>query len=214
MPRVCRPAAVPSLHKKSANRKTPGPYRAFFDPKEDMNALYCAKGKSRPIRTGRLLGKERLCLHFSCFLRPLKSLLLPFLQKRKLFIYLPLRDEAGVEDGGIADIADDLHPEGAGPHNEPLGGVEGGEARSAPAGMEDRLVLGAGGADAAGDAHGTVGDEAVAAVPEGEGAFGPLAVAGEFAEAEEGEDVVEGVLVDGVMGGGDGGGAHRVVADL
>ena len=43
-----------------ANRKTPGPYRAFFDPREDMNALYCAKGKSRPIRTGRLLRKERL----------------------------------------------------------------------------------------------------------------------------------------------------------
>ena len=41
-----------------ANRKTPGPYRAFFDPREDMNALPRAKGKSRPSVPGGFWGRS------------------------------------------------------------------------------------------------------------------------------------------------------------
>ena len=51
----------PLLRKSTApNQKTPYSYRAFFGPWEDMNALTRAKGKSRAIRTARLLGKELL----------------------------------------------------------------------------------------------------------------------------------------------------------
>ncbi len=41
--------------------------------------------KKPPIHTGRLLEKESLCLRFLCSLRHSKSLLPPFLQKRRAF---------------------------------------------------------------------------------------------------------------------------------
>ena len=102
----------------------------------------------------------------------------------------------------IADITKSLHPECAGPHNEPLRGVEGCKTRSAPTGMEHSLILRACGTDSAGDAEGAVGDKLACAEPERKRALVPLAVAGELSKAHKGDNVVKRVLVNSVMRSG------------
>ena len=80
-----------------------------------------------------------------------------------------------------------------------------------PTGVEDGLILGAGRTQLAVDVQRAVGNALACVAPQSLGTLLPLAIAGELCQAAEGQHITQCVLIQCLVGGGNGGRAEGVV---
>ena len=104
-----------------------------------------------------------------------------------------------IQLGPVCQRPQNLHPEGAGPSHQPLGGLERCQRFAAPPGVENRLILRACWPHPSGDTERTVRNQLGRAAPERQSTLLPLRIAGIFRQLQKRQYIVEGLLVDGVV---------------